>query len=69
MHDTDDAADFLYPPEVLRHAKETANRAFLSPLNKFVDEFNEKMLERLPGECGSRSFPLCKLEWRKAIYL
>jgi hypothetical protein len=34
----------------------TVRRSFLSPLNKFVDDFNDLMLDRLPGDESVLSF-------------
>ena len=45
----DDAITFLYPNEVLNEPEVCLHRAFLSPRNVFVDDFNETILERLPG--------------------
>jgi hypothetical protein len=42
--------DFLFPTTVLANPLASLKRAFLSPKNSFVDEFNAKVLERLPGE-------------------
>jgi hypothetical protein len=45
-----DARSFLFPPEILSNPQAAVRRSFLSPLNKFVDEFNDIMLDCLPGE-------------------
>ncbi|KAG1758140.1 PIF1-like helicase-domain-containing protein, partial [Suillus occidentalis] len=47
-----DAIDFLFPPHILDDPASCIQRAFLSPLNVFVDEFNDIMLEALPGDYG-----------------
>ena len=46
----DDAAEFLFPQNVLANANVCLNHAFLSPRNMFVDEFNEKILAKLPSD-------------------
>ncbi|KAG2151747.1 hypothetical protein BD769DRAFT_1401191, partial [Suillus cothurnatus] len=46
----DDTIDFLFPPlEVLEDIKTCLHRAFLSPPNAYVDKFNHKILDKLPG--------------------
>lgn len=45
----DDAIRFLYPPEILREPSKCLKRALLSPKNVFVDEFNNMVLDILPG--------------------
>ena len=50
----DEAQQFLFPPEVLHDPFIAIKRAFLSPLNSHVDEFNEKMLHCLPGNLGKQ---------------
>ncbi|KAG2336592.1 hypothetical protein BDR05DRAFT_970972, partial [Suillus weaverae] len=45
FNNINDAVDFLFSP----------HHAFLSPRNVFVDEFNEIMLDALPGDYGSRA--------------
>jgi hypothetical protein len=52
--DIDDAAEFLFPPEILEDTVACVQRAFLSPRNIFVDEFNDFMLDTLPGEYGEQ---------------
>jgi hypothetical protein len=47
-----DAIDFLFPPHILDDPPCCIQRAFLSPRNIFVDEFNDVMLEALPGDYG-----------------
>ena len=44
----DDIIAFLFPPEVLLNPEEVSKRSFLSPLNRFVDEFNTLVLDTLP---------------------
>jgi hypothetical protein len=44
------AADFLYPDDILQNPEQCLQRAFLSPRNIFVDDFNSLVLNRLPGE-------------------
>ncbi|KAI5815538.1 hypothetical protein BZA77DRAFT_77510 [Pyronema omphalodes] len=46
----DDAIEFLFPPEILVIPYTAALGAFLSPLNRFVDELNDIMIDRLEGE-------------------
>lgn len=48
----EDAVSFLYPPDVLSDPAKCLKRAFLSPKNIFVDEFNDHILHILPGEEG-----------------
>jgi hypothetical protein len=50
--DIHDAVDFLFPPHILQDPASCLQRAFLSPRNAFVDEFNDIMLEALPGDYG-----------------
>jgi hypothetical protein len=55
----EEARLFLFPPLVLSNPFTALKRAFLSPRNIFVDEFNEIILQHLPGNIGnflSRSF-------------
>jgi hypothetical protein len=45
------AAEFLYPEEALQIWTELClRRAFLSPRNVLVDDFNDLVLAKLPGE-------------------
>jgi hypothetical protein len=46
----DRAAEFLFPQALLTDPDACLQRVFLSPRNMFVDEFNDKILEKLPGE-------------------
>jgi PIF1-like helicase len=45
----EDAINFLYPQQVLETPELCIHRAFLSPLNAYVDEFNTRILDKLPG--------------------
>jgi hypothetical protein len=47
--------DFLYPPEILLDSAKCLRRAFLSPRNAFVDDFNNRVLDNMPGECCASS--------------
>ncbi|KAG2068278.1 hypothetical protein BDR04DRAFT_1232898 [Suillus decipiens] len=40
-----DMINFLFPPYVLEDTQTCLQRAFFSPLNIYVDEFNDKILE------------------------
>lgn len=53
LNSIDDAIAFLYPPEVLNDPARCLKRAFLSPKNIFVDEFNSHILNILPDEEGT----------------
>ncbi|CAD6986248.1 unnamed protein product [Tilletia controversa] len=44
------AKDFLFPPDVLSNPRSVISRCFLTPLNINVDEFNDMVLDDLPGE-------------------
>jgi hypothetical protein len=48
----EDAIPFLFPPDILQQPLACLDRAFLSPRNIFVDEFNNKILDSLPGDFG-----------------
>jgi hypothetical protein len=50
VHDEDEAIAFLFPPHILRSPIDCLRRAFLSPKNKSVDDFNKRILDLLPGE-------------------
>lgn len=52
--DVNDAIQFLFPPHILQDPEECIQRAFLSPLNVCVDNFNDVVLEALPGDYGKR---------------
>jgi len=54
--------NFLFPPCVLQNPKECLSRAFLSPLNWTVDEFNKEMLGRLPGNECMQPFCLFRVQ-------
>lgn len=45
----DDVRSYLYPDAVLCDPHACVRRAFLTPLNVDVDQFNAEILERLPG--------------------
>lgn len=47
---TEEAINFLFPPNVLTDPSICLGRAFLSPRNIYVDEFNQAILDRLPEE-------------------
>lgn len=51
----DEAIQFLYPTNILRNPTACLKRAFLSPKNFRVDEFNQQILHRLPGDVGKTS--------------
>ena len=48
-----DAIDFLFPPHILADPFACLECAFLSPRNVFVDEFNDFVLNSLPGDYGA----------------
>ena len=48
----DEAQQFLFPSKILHDPFVALKQAFLTPLNTHVDEFNEKMLQHLPGNTG-----------------
>lgn len=53
----EDCVDFLFPPDVITNPLMCLKRAFLSPRNTSVDEFNNKVLDRLPQqECELSPF-------------
>lgn len=52
----DEARLFLFPPDVLNNPFHALKRAFLSPRNVYVDEFNEIILHHLPGIMGNVLF-------------
>lgn len=47
---TNDAIDFLFPPDVLSDPAICIHRSFLSPQNVYVDEFNHAILHHLNEE-------------------
>ena len=50
----DHALQFLFPPATLENPLAALKRAFLSPKNREVDEFNDLVLDRLEGaDCKS----------------
>ena len=52
----DQCLHFLFPPDVLGDPLASLKRAFLTPKNVQVDEFNSRVLAELPGEeCLSTS--------------
>ncbi|KAG2341609.1 hypothetical protein BDR05DRAFT_964998, partial [Suillus weaverae] len=53
VNNINDAIDFLFPPHVLDDPTACLQRTFLSPQNVFVDEFNNIMLDALPGDYKS----------------
>ncbi|KAK4702244.1 ATP-dependent DNA helicase PIF1, partial [Phenoliferia sp. Uapishka_3] len=50
VQSVDQAIERLYPPHILEDPYLCLNRAWLSPVNSFVDDLNEEILTRLPGE-------------------
>jgi hypothetical protein len=50
VHTLEDARGFLFPADILSDPQAAVRRSFLSPLNRFVDEFNDTILDSLPGE-------------------
>lgn len=54
LNTLEDARLFLFPPEILSNPFLALKRAFLSPRNIYVDEFNELILDHLPGNMGKR---------------
>jgi hypothetical protein len=47
-----DAIQFLYPPYILSDPTACLRRAFLSPRNAYVDDFNAAILDMLPNEAS-----------------
>jgi hypothetical protein len=47
--------DTIHPPHVLQDVEICLQHAFLSPLNVYVNEFNDTILEKLPGDFQSYS--------------
>jgi ATP-dependent DNA helicase PIF1 len=45
-----DVIDAVFPHEVMANPEACIRRAILSPFNDFVDELNEELLARIPGE-------------------
>jgi hypothetical protein len=56
-YNQEDGLSWLYPNEILLRPDLCIKRSFLAVLNAQVDEINDLMLDRLPGE-ESRSTPL-----------
>jgi hypothetical protein len=52
VHSLEEAADLLFPDYVLADPSQSIRRSFLSPLNLRVDEFNQLLMDRLPGAAG-----------------
>ena len=52
VSDLEEAIQFLYPTEILNNAIQSIHNSFLSPLNIFVNEFNDAILNRFPGDEG-----------------
>jgi PIF1-like helicase len=50
VSDIEEATDFLYPPHILSDPFKCIRRAFLSPMNTYVDNFNGSILDRVPGD-------------------
>jgi hypothetical protein len=50
VENIDASVQFLFPAIVLENPLASLKRAFLSPLNTHVDEFNEQVLRRLPEQ-------------------
>lgn len=48
----DEAISFLFPRYILAEPPICLQRALLSPKNSYVDDFNAKILDILPGEEG-----------------
>jgi hypothetical protein len=49
-YDLEDGLSWLYPNEILLRPDLCIKRSFLAVLNARVDEINDRMLDRLPGE-------------------
>ena len=47
-----DAISFLFPPIILDNSIASIKQALLSPINSYIDKFNDQILEGLPGETG-----------------
>jgi hypothetical protein len=45
----DECISFLFPPDILGNPTASLKRAFLSPKNVNVDEFNGQVLDSVPG--------------------
>lgn len=53
----DDAADYLFPPDILANPEQATFYSFLNPLNVCVDEFNQLMMSRMSETEGIYSNP------------
>jgi hypothetical protein len=51
----EEAADFLFPVDVLANPTRATLHSFLSPINIRVDEFNQLMMDRISGDEGMSS--------------
>lgn len=52
VHNMEDCIQFLFPPDIITNPLLCLKHAFLSPRNISVDDFNNKVLDRLPeNEC------------------
>jgi hypothetical protein len=49
-HSVNTVLDFVFPHNIVSNPHLCIKRAILSPFNVFVDEFNSKISDRLPGE-------------------
>lgn len=49
----DEAADFLFPPDILADLARATLHSLLSPFNARVDEFNKFMMGRISGPEGA----------------
>lgn len=60
----EEAILFLFPNDILSKPQEAIQRSYLSPYNMAVDEFNKKVVERLPEEeCMSSLQIISELEY------
>lgn len=55
VNNLDEVIQFLFPPEILFGDNKTllAQRAFLSPLNIYVDDFNDQILNHISDDEGN----------------
>ena len=58
LHTFKELQEYLFPADVLAVPTATMTCAFLSPLNRLIDDINTFMLEQLDGDEGSSSLPL-----------
>jgi hypothetical protein len=49
----DEAADFLFPPDILADPARATLHSFLSPFNARVDELNKPTMDRISGAEGA----------------